>query len=88
MLSGHVGTLNGVIYVIGMPKKPEHELTPLPQKDVSFIEPMECLAVSNLPDAAHWIWKIKIDGYRALAVKSDDNVNLLTLLAKQVGGKY
>jgi len=45
-------------------------------KDSEFVEPMECLAVSKLPDAAHWIWEIKIDGYRAIAVKSDDNVNL------------
>jgi bifunctional non-homologous end joining protein LigD len=31
---------------------------------------MECLSVSKLPEGAQWIWEIKLDGYRALAVKS------------------
>jgi hypothetical protein len=26
-------------------------------KPVAFIEPMECLAVSNLPKGAQWIWE-------------------------------
>jgi ATP-dependent DNA ligase len=30
---------------------------------------MECLAVSKLPDAPGWVWEIKLDGYRAIAVK-------------------
>jgi len=48
------------------------------QRTARFIEPMECLAVSKLPDAANWIWEVKIDGYRAIAVKSKDGVNLFS----------
>jgi len=37
---------------------------------------MDCLAVAKLPDSANWVWEIKIDGYRAIAIKSDDRINL------------
>jgi DNA ligase D-like protein (predicted ligase) len=42
----------------------------LPKTTAIFIEPMECLAVSRLPHGWQWIWEIKLDGYRAIAVKS------------------
>ena len=32
---------------------------------------MDCLAVTKLPDSGSWVWEIKIDGYRAIAVKTD-----------------
>jgi len=49
---------------------------------------MECLAVSKLPDAAHWIWEIKIDGYRAIVVKSGDNVNLYSRTRKSFNRQF
>jgi len=45
-------------------------LTSLPQKQAAFIEPMDCLAVTKLPDSTNWVWEITIDGYRAIAVKT------------------
>jgi bifunctional non-homologous end joining protein LigD len=51
-------------------------LDSLPFRDTTFIEPMECLAVSNLPDGAQWLYEIKLDGYRAEAIKSDGNLFL------------
>ena len=42
------------------------KLTSLPQKPAAFIEPMDCLAVTKLPDSTNWVWEIKIDGYRAI----------------------
>ena len=41
----------------------------LPRTVASFIEPMECLSVSKLPDG-NATEEIKLDGYRAVAVKS------------------
>jgi DNA ligase D-like protein (predicted ligase) len=45
-------------------------LASLPIRAAAFIEPMECLAVSQLPKGSKWVWEIKLDGYRAVAVKS------------------
>src|SRR5262249_51517574 len=42
----------------------------------SFVEPMECLTVARLPEGSQWLWEIKLDGYRALAVKSGSAVTL------------
>lgn len=40
----------------------------LPKTEASFVEPMECLSVSKLPEGSQWVWEVKLDGYRALAV--------------------
>jgi DNA ligase D-like protein (predicted ligase) len=53
-------------------------LDSLPRTQASFIEPMECLSVSRLPDGATWIWEIKLDGYRALAVRSRTGLTLFS----------
>jgi ATP-dependent DNA ligase len=42
----------------------------LPTRKASFVEPMECLAIGKLPEGSQWLWEIKLDGYRAVAVKS------------------
>jgi ATP-dependent DNA ligase len=51
-------------------------LRSLPHNKAAFIEPMECLAVAKLPDGPNWLWEIKLDGYRAVAVKSGGAVTL------------
>ena len=39
---------------------------------------MECLAVSTLPDGPEWLYQVKLDGYRAMAVKSSGKLNLFS----------
>jgi bifunctional non-homologous end joining protein LigD len=39
---------------------------------------MECVAVSKVYDGPQWIYEIKLDGYRALGIKSDRGVRLLS----------
>jgi ATP-dependent DNA ligase len=34
-----------------------------------FIEPMLLLRTDKLPEGPEWTYKIKLDGYRALAIK-------------------
>src|SRR5215468_11525591 len=43
----------------------------------SFIEPMNALLVPALP-AGDWIYELKYDGYRALAFKSGNDVQLVS----------
>src|SRR5262250_1795827 len=39
-------------------------------------EPMERLAVAKLPDGSQWLYEVKLDGYRAIAVKSGSKLML------------
>jgi len=51
-------------------------LDSLPIKVAAFIEPMECLPTTKLPEGQQWLYEIKLDGYRAIAVKQERNVLL------------
>jgi DNA ligase D-like protein (predicted ligase) len=57
-------------------------------KRVTFVEPMECLAVSKLPQGSEWLWEIKLDGYRAEAVKSGGNLFLLSRRQKSFSKQF
>jgi ATP-dependent DNA ligase len=41
-----------------------------------FIEPMLCLAVEKLPEGPAWQYEVKLDGYRAIGVKTKSGVEL------------
>lgn len=43
-----------------------------------FIEPMHAMLVTSLPGGDEWLYEVKLDGYRALAVKDGDTVRLLS----------
>jgi ATP-dependent DNA ligase len=57
-------------------------------RDPAFIEPMECLTVAKLPDAPGWVWEIKLDGYRAIAVRSGGVATLFSRRKKSLGKKF
>ena len=44
--------------------------------------------MSKLPEGALWIWEIKLDGYRAIAVKVDCSVNLFSRRHKSFSHQY
>jgi bifunctional non-homologous end joining protein LigD len=44
---------------------------------IIFIEPMKALPVRDLP-AGDWLYEMKFDGYRALAIKAGKEVRLIS----------
>jgi hypothetical protein len=49
---------------------------------------MECLAVGKLPEGSNWLWELKLDGYRAIAVKSGQKTHLYSRNGKSLDQKY
>jgi ATP-dependent DNA ligase len=41
-----------------------------------FIEPMECLPAGETPEGDLWTYELKLDGYRAIAVKAGGKVTV------------
>jgi bifunctional non-homologous end joining protein LigD len=53
----------------------------------TFIEPMKARLVER-PQPGEWIYEIKLDGFRALAVKNGSDVQLFSRNQKELGGKF
>jgi bifunctional non-homologous end joining protein LigD len=64
------------------------ELDSLPRRDAGFMPPMECLAVSRLPDGVDWAYEIKLDGYRAVAIHSNGRLSLFSKNRKSFNRQY
>ena len=57
---------------------------PLP---IRFIEPMKARLVAS-PPAGEWIYEIKLDGFRAIALKQGRRVRVLSRNEKDLGGQF
>jgi ATP-dependent DNA ligase len=55
---------------------------------VGFIEPMLAAAVTKLPEGPAWTYELKFDGYRALGVKANGTVRLLSRNGKDFSKRF
>src|ERR1700743_2490504 len=53
-----------------------------------FVEPMECLMISKLPEGPEWSYEIKLDGYRTQVLSQGDKTQLLSRNGKDLGARF
>ena len=66
-----------------MPKKSSP-----PRRPAGFIETMDCLPVSKLPEGPEWSYEIKLDGYRLEAVRSAGRTTLYSRRQNVLNQKF
>jgi bifunctional non-homologous end joining protein LigD len=69
-------------------KKLSTLLKNLPSAPPKFLDPMQCKLVTELPVGQDWIYELKFDGYRAIAIKNGKNANLISRNAKSLNRRY
>jgi bifunctional non-homologous end joining protein LigD len=60
----------------------------LPASTVGFVEPMKCRLLEKLPQGEGWLYEIKFDGFRGLAMKNGAEAQLLSRNNRDLGGKF
>src|SRR6202035_235334 len=53
-----------------------------------FVESMKAKLVSSMPSGGDWIYEIKFDGYRAIALRGGSETRVLSRNEKDLGGKF
>ena len=59
-----------------------------PARLPDFVEPMKAKLVDSMPSVGNWIYEIKFDGYRALALRGGRETRILSRNQKDLGGKF
>jgi bifunctional non-homologous end joining protein LigD len=58
-----------------------------PARLPDFVEPMKAKLVDSMP-SGEWIYEIKFDGYRAIALRGDSETRILSRNQKDLGSKF
>jgi bifunctional non-homologous end joining protein LigD len=73
---------------LGEPFLPNDALPDLPSAEPRFIEPMKAKLVEKLTTTGDWIYELKFDGFRAIAVKIDNRVSLYSRNEKKLDARF
>jgi bifunctional non-homologous end joining protein LigD len=60
----------------------------LPKRKAAFVEPMKAVLVDKLPQGDDWVYEVKFDGVRALAIKRGKDVELISRTGKKSTAKF
>ena len=63
-------------------------LSDLPSAKAQFIEPMRAKLVEKPPATGDWIYELKFDGIRLIAIKRDGRVSLLSRNQNELTGRF
>jgi bifunctional non-homologous end joining protein LigD len=64
-------------------------LLDLPSERVpTYVAPMKCHLSENLPEGEDWLYELKLDGYRAVAVKNGPSVHLFSRTRNNLTDKF
>ena len=56
--------------------------------ETGFIEPMQCKPVAAMPAGEKWVFELKLDGYRCIAVKDGKEVTLFSRHRKVLNRRF
>ncbi len=73
---------------LGEPSLPNDALLDLPSAKPWFIEPMKAKLVEKPPTTGDWIYELKFDGFRAIAVKLGNRVSLYSRNEKKLDARF
>ena len=60
----------------------------LPKRKAEFVEPMKAALSETLPQGEEWIYELKFDGIRGVAIKQKNAVKLISRNVKTLTDKY
>jgi ATP-dependent DNA ligase len=55
---------------------PSYKSVPHAKTKAQFVQPMLLLRTERLPEGPDWLYQLKLDGYRTIAIKSGGTVHL------------
>ena len=61
---------------------------PAAKAKAAFVEPMLLLRKESLPEGPEWLIELKLDGYRALAIRTDGKVQLRSRIDNDFSARY
>jgi bifunctional non-homologous end joining protein LigD len=70
------------------PFLPEKKLAKLPAGKARFIPPMKPKLLDEPPAAGDWLYELKFDGIRLIAVKKGAKVNLISRNGNELAGRF